>query len=496
MIDPQSYLSFGEINYNLRDDELIILESLLTQEYFENLIPIVENKYVKQNSYDEVNPINTLNYDNTIHSLDEAIGKHDIGVCIKTANPHIKSSLWKKCFPENYHELEYTSLHSCTYEIIIDILKAKTGKTMTVNNIKNELNQEYNKYIVNHLDKIVDILILEGKKTLGDQARAKTLNFSTFIYTDNYFLTPFDLWVLVTKYKIPTIFVSQKPFLLTNNKTTSFVGYSESMDDEFAFIVVPGLRSEHIPNYKLVLSERGMFHSFQTIVNEDSLVNLREALDNKVSIEEYLLAFHKPKKVVYARKKFILVDDDIREEGEDEVEIDELDELDELDEALQEDDFIDVHKLKADTVIKENKKKNKKELDIVKKIKEQEQVEPKEPNEPDEPKEPEEKEQKLPPLEPEEPFPVLKLKGKPKEKKIPIRQTKKKLKIISDDDKVERVVPTEQQQSQLQAQIANPGEKIVFKKRKYTKKLKILNDSNGGSKKHKSTRKIRKKYLF
>jgi putative methyltransferase (TIGR04325 family) len=47
MFQPQTYLSFGNISYNLRDNEIILIQSTLTQEYFENLVPAVTNKYVK-----------------------------------------------------------------------------------------------------------------------------------------------------------------------------------------------------------------------------------------------------------------------------------------------------------------------------------------------------------------------------------------------------------------------------------------------------------------
>ena len=76
-----------------------------------------------------------------------------------------------------------------------------------------------------YTDKIVDILIIEGKKTLGDQVKAETLSFSSFLYTDNYFLTTFDLWLLVQKYKIPTIFICQKFILQAKYEKHVFVGY-------------------------------------------------------------------------------------------------------------------------------------------------------------------------------------------------------------------------------------------------------------------------------
>ena len=59
---PQAYLSFGQIKYNLRDNEMLILQDLLTQEFFENLIPADINKYAKYNTYDTAEPIISQTY--------------------------------------------------------------------------------------------------------------------------------------------------------------------------------------------------------------------------------------------------------------------------------------------------------------------------------------------------------------------------------------------------------------------------------------------------
>jgi hypothetical protein len=62
MFEKQTYLSFGKVDYNLYDDEFIILQSLITQEYFEELIPTKQNKFIKYNSYDEAKPIISQTY--------------------------------------------------------------------------------------------------------------------------------------------------------------------------------------------------------------------------------------------------------------------------------------------------------------------------------------------------------------------------------------------------------------------------------------------------
>ena len=50
IFEPQKFISFQEISYNLKEDELLLIEALITNDtnnYFTNLIPMEQNKYVK-----------------------------------------------------------------------------------------------------------------------------------------------------------------------------------------------------------------------------------------------------------------------------------------------------------------------------------------------------------------------------------------------------------------------------------------------------------------
>jgi hypothetical protein len=306
MFEPQTYLSFGNISYNLRENEIIMIQSLLTQEYFETLIPTVLNKYVKNNSYDETEPIITQIYENTIPSLDHAIGRKNDKECTKKIKDKITSSLWKNCFPEDYKELEYSKHNFCTFNFIIDLIEKKTGNKLTVNNIKNDLFAEYKPYLEKYTDKIVDILIIEGKKTLGDQVKAETLSFSSFLYTDNYFLTTFDLWLLVQKYKIPTMFICQKFILQAKYEKHVFVGYGNRNDD-FAFIIIPGFRPETVPVFRLVQTEKGDSFISLNKLDNSCVDKIYEAFDNELSVEEYLKGFKKIVKTTYKKKKPLLL---------------------------------------------------------------------------------------------------------------------------------------------------------------------------------------------
>ena len=104
---------------------------------------------------------------------------------------------------------------------------------LLVNEIKKILYQEYSIFLEDFSEQIIDILILEGKKKLGDQVKSGILPFVDFITTDNYFLTTFDLWLLIKKFEIPTIFISTTKLLETNNKDHFFIGYGKENDDFF-----------------------------------------------------------------------------------------------------------------------------------------------------------------------------------------------------------------------------------------------------------------------
>jgi hypothetical protein len=58
MFEPMKYLSFQERKYDLRDDEIILLETFITQDYFENMEPADANAYVFQTNFYTVAPSN------------------------------------------------------------------------------------------------------------------------------------------------------------------------------------------------------------------------------------------------------------------------------------------------------------------------------------------------------------------------------------------------------------------------------------------------------
>jgi len=139
------------------------------------------------------------------------------------------------------------------------------------------------------------------------------ISFSSFIYSDNYFLTVLDLWLLVNRLKIPTIFISTKKILQTNYNKNIFIGYGDQ-SDKFCFIVVPALRNESVPSYRIITSDKNetfipITDVKQNCYNDDILF----AFENKLTIEKFLTNFvkiQKPKPVKALDIKVQLESDD------------------------------------------------------------------------------------------------------------------------------------------------------------------------------------------
>jgi len=270
---PQNYIYFGDIGYDVRDDEIIMLQSLITQEYFESLVPMKTNQYASQKSYDEVEPLLSQPY----NSHTDVVGDGEDALdtwrnCKRRERPLSSNVWWKKCFPSDFQETYYTDQSHCTCFLLQELIKIHTKKKISVYELKKELFQEYNKYMDDSLEKIAQVFIREGKR--GRQLLSGEWPFSAYLFSEEYSFGLLDALLLVQRYKLPTIFLS-------NVTDKSFVGYGEKTE-HFAF-----LSQNEMSVLTLVSSQKEVFFPID-ILNETGRTMLRNALKQPTTIEKYL----------------------------------------------------------------------------------------------------------------------------------------------------------------------------------------------------------------
>ena len=301
---PNSYLSFGSVDYELGENEILITDSELKEMIDHDYkISYQTNKYVHYNTFDDANKITN----------DEIISMKDIEYqqeeeCIKTEGK-ITISYWKSCIPNYLKAIKYVYTISCGYEMIRHIYRiSKPGEELTIENIKTLLLDFYSSFT--DTNKILDILELEGKKTLTQQFKSGNINWTEFIFSEGYFITNLDIWVIVTRFKIPSFIISQKTILETNYNEHIMTLYGESTDS-FIFIVTSAIRSVYRNHYQILYNE----HPDNIKLKVDIIKNCQsflKSIEEKKTLLEFLDSYiikTKTKYIKKTKKKIVLQDE-------------------------------------------------------------------------------------------------------------------------------------------------------------------------------------------
>ena len=302
---PKAYLSFSNIKYNLNTDEVILLQSLLTQDYFDDLSVLEKNKYTNNNSYYSTQPINSQYYSSEIELNKEMVEEEKDTQNCDIPKKHIitNKNKWKKTLPEGSIELEFTNNPpSCSFDLIITLIKqSEQKKNLNIDNLKEILIEEYLKLSEEYENNILQILNSQGKKKFTNQILKGETSLENVIMSSDYYATNLDIWILAVKFNIPLILFSATK-LLENNKSL-LVAHSDNTR-KFYFVKSPGVRVDNIPKYKLIVLPNN-----ETKISIDLLsIDLQTEINNNVRsniLTEFISEFKLTKKPAIKKLKLV-----------------------------------------------------------------------------------------------------------------------------------------------------------------------------------------------
>jgi hypothetical protein len=223
ILNPRQFLSFQQMPYNLKDNEIILLEDILYGDYFEDITPQYINPFVdSKNIFDIVEPSNSIPYKDTF-ILDKMMNTESINECLVTKNSDKKLKLeayirTRKLSPD-FTLLEFKHNFMCTWEVAIFILN-DFGLNVCIKDLQELLQQIYAGY--KRSDKmhiIIDLWKKEGKQPL---IGALTNDLEGSVNPEDYYLTPLDYFFIFNNYECPCVITSRTKICLYAHLNISF----------------------------------------------------------------------------------------------------------------------------------------------------------------------------------------------------------------------------------------------------------------------------------
>ena len=222
IFDP-TYNKIINLEYSVLPSESLLLNSHITNEYFDNLnMSNIHNEYVNSIPYELAIPI-TQNKTYYNISLDQQITNIQYNnanfeeECIMQITNITDKNNWNNIFTNKHTITDIKNTPLCGFYIISKILKIHSNVEENIYSIKQLLIKAYHKIIKSnkHLAMVIyAILSKEFKQMYISKIQTKILSLETMIMNDSYFITHFDLWVLCNDLNLPVILCSDYIFKL------------------------------------------------------------------------------------------------------------------------------------------------------------------------------------------------------------------------------------------------------------------------------------------
>ena len=277
---PKTFLAFPDMKYSLKDDEIILLHNEIVSKpgYFDKLIPRLDNKYIKTYTHDNAMPNKTLPYSNNVSFNKDLCKPYELTSLTENLTEY---------FSSEYHELTFMkTLGACSFNIIFFILKQE-DIIISLEDLKNILITNYNKYYQEYEESMLNILTDETKHKYVKDIKSNKIKIHDMIIHGEYYVTELDIFFIFNHYNIPSILYSKKKFkankqnLIVLNNTEKNIYYFININND---------------NNTISLLVKDETHIIIDINNTNKqLYDKVVDLDYHLSIEEYIKDYREDK---------------------------------------------------------------------------------------------------------------------------------------------------------------------------------------------------------
>lgn len=335
LFKPQNYLSLDAVDYKLNENEIILLDTLLNIDYFDNMIESETQKYISYSTFDDINPLKTAPYTNK-EELDtllvpttktpiekEIVKEESRPACVVMSKNKIHIDLVgkiKTMMPKKSFEQKYKNVEPCSFEILIQILYASRSleqvrniddSVFTISSLKKILVNEYSQLLdknkdPNFLTKLI-ILFQNERKSMPSIKLLKKNNITIdeFILSDNYYLTSIDFFLLSMYFNIQLLLLTLSSHD-DDNKSITITNINDSTS--YSIIRVSGLASRtgytkySLLGYKKSREPVFVFDYEQFPKNTQAIITNNRKIDSYTALIDMINSQVLPKRLVVKKK--------------------------------------------------------------------------------------------------------------------------------------------------------------------------------------------------
>lgn len=315
MFYPKNYMNITNTDFFINKNELFLLETRLTREYFRNIIPFGNNGINEIITFDAAQP--DMEYSGSIQNYSNKVSlKEQQNFIEKTEKPktelqdfiidcidHTKANVignqkerdnnkipWKKIFPTTAKELFFHKTINCSFIPIIYIIQKVHSSAISVQNIKTALWKGYQDIFKNESAEkyVYSILKKQGKYAFMEKIKKKQATFETIIFSDDYYITDLDWWVFCTIAELPVILFSSTSLKSISQSFEWLRLGGRSVNQTHFFVRSPADIKSNIPSSYHIIQDGYTFNQLNSEIFTDASRGDLKYTNNMQTINEFL----------------------------------------------------------------------------------------------------------------------------------------------------------------------------------------------------------------
>jgi hypothetical protein len=226
-------------SFILNDDEILLN---IGDKYNINNDIVNVNNYIKNTTFDTANPDNDIN---KVFKID--FKNNNCNIIIDLFEPFIE------IFPVNTKLMTYNTSVNCLYNFVESVCNCSVS---SIYEIKKILIDEYSRLM--SFDMFISLQNTINKRRNKINPLV-IVDVESFIYNENYYISDFDIWILVCYFKIPSYLFSKQELFESHIKAKLL--YKDEKSTTFLFIHVNHI--DVIPEYSIFIKDAKGVNRFE-----------------------------------------------------------------------------------------------------------------------------------------------------------------------------------------------------------------------------------------